>query len=353
MNRIKTAVLGLGRIGWQYHIPTMVGHGGFDFVAAVDPLQERRAEAEKQYQVRTYESTAEMYDCEKPGLVIIASPSHLHCAQAVEAMRRGADVFVDKPMACTLAQGDEMIETMRTTGRKMMSFQPMRVDQPVQAMKSILSGGKLGTLYMVKHLGMYYARRNDWQALRQYGGGSLNNGGSHMIDCMLHLTGSAVSSVACQMQRIASLGDAEDVVKILLKMESGVVVDIDMNCASATDDLPQWILLGSHGSAVHHAGEEGPGTFELKYFNENEMPQRAMNPGMAALDRKYMKEQQIPWKTETVRLDAFTALNFYDLCYEYFALGKPSAVPVEQTREVLHIIDKCRKFDGNFLLPEG
>lgn len=347
MKRLKTVVVGVGRIGWQFHIPSIVKNEGFELIAAADPLADRRAETEKEFGIRTYDDPSRMYDSEKPDLAVLASPSHLHAEHAIAAFERGIDVFCDKPMAITLSEGDRMIDAMKRTGRKLMVFQPMRIERMTLAVRSILESGLLGDLYMIKSGDFTYARRNDWQALRQYGGGTLNNGGSHMVDCMLYLAGSKAASISCHLRRIASLGDAEDVVKMLIQAENGLLLDIDINFAAAVDDMPRWIIMGSRGSAAYHAEEEGWGWFELKYFDN--LPEKQLAAGTAAPDRKYMRDS-IPWKTDKVRLDAFEPDDYYSYCYDYFALGKPPFVPIEQTREVLRVIAEGRAADGNFPL---
>jgi predicted dehydrogenase len=331
-------------------MPALNRHEGFDLAAAADPLPDRRAETEKEFRIRTYDDALEMFDAEKPDLAVIASPSHLHAEHAIAAMERGIDVFVDKPMAVDLSEGEKMIDVMRRTGRKLMVYQPMRLERMTLALRDIIAGGLLGDVYMIKSGGYGFARRNDWQALRRYGGGTLNNGGSHAVDCMLYLSGSRAASVSCHMKRIAALGDAEDVVKILLKAENGIILDIDINFAAAADDLPQWVLFGSRGSAVYQTEENGYGWFNLKYFSENELPSKIFNEGTAAPDRKYMRDP-IPWKKAVVRLDAYEPIEFYNYCHDFFALGKLSFVPVEETLEVLRVIGACRLADGGFPLP--
>jgi scyllo-inositol 2-dehydrogenase (NADP+) len=347
MKRLKAVMVGVGRIGWQFHMPSIVKNKGFELAAAADPLEDRRAETEKEFGIRTYDDPIAMYDAEKPDLAVIASPSHLHAEHAIAAFERGIDVFCDKPMAVTLTEGDSMIAAMKRTGRKLMVFQPMRIERMTLAARSIIAEGLLGDVYMLKVADLNYVRRNDWQALRQYGGGTLNNGGSHTVDCMLYLAGSRATSVSCHLRRIASLGDAEDVVKMLIQAENGMLLDIDINFAAAVDGVPRWIILGSRGSAVYHAEEEGWGWFELKYFDS--LPDKKFNAGTAAPDRKYISDS-IPWKTDKVRLDAFEPDDYYDYCYDYFALGKTPFVPIEQTREVIRVISEARAVDGNFPL---
>ncbi len=66
---MKTAVVGLGRIGWQFHLPQIASHEGFELVGVADPLQERLDEAKKIYGVNGYQNYSDMLKAEKPRLV--------------------------------------------------------------------------------------------------------------------------------------------------------------------------------------------------------------------------------------------------------------------------------------------
>lgn len=54
MKGLRTAVVGLGRIGWQFHLPLICKHTGFKLVAVVDPLPDRLKEAQTAYDVKGY-----------------------------------------------------------------------------------------------------------------------------------------------------------------------------------------------------------------------------------------------------------------------------------------------------------
>lgn len=75
---MKTALIGLGRIGWQYHLPQIVKHEGFELAAVVDTNPERLREAEVAYGIRGYADAAEMLVKEAPELVVVASPTVFH-----------------------------------------------------------------------------------------------------------------------------------------------------------------------------------------------------------------------------------------------------------------------------------
>jgi len=275
-------------------------------------------------------------------LVVIASPTHLHADQAIAVMERGIDVFCDKPIAPDVAETDRMIEKMRRTGRKLMVFQPHRATAEVAAARHIIDSDLLGPIFMIKRAWSNYVRRNDWQSLKKYGGGMLNNYGAHLIDQVLYLTQSKATSIACHLRSIASLGDADDVVKLLLETESGVVCDIEINNATA-QALPPWYIIGKRGAATFDAEHQ---VFNLRYYVEEELANLRLNTELASDGRRYDNLDRIPWHEAQVAATDFIKLDFYDKVYEYFALGEKPFVPIQETREVMRVIRECRQYAG-------
>lgn len=225
-----------------------------------------------------------------------------------------------------------------------MLYQPQRIVPDTLTMRKIMDTGRLGRVYMIKRcFASDYMRRNDWQSMKKYGGGMLNNYGAHIIDEALYLTGSRAKRVSCSLRSIASLGDADDVVKALIETENGVVVDIDINRATAVP-FPSWIVMGDRGSAVlEGSGEER--YFRVRYFKEEELGKLELRPEMAAPGRSYGNFDKIAWHEEKFPVTEQN-INYYDKCYEYFALDKEPFVPVEETREVMRVLGECRKSAG-------
>ncbi len=183
---LHTGVVGLGRIGWQFHCPELMRHEGFDLVAAVDPLAERREEAETTYGCRTYSDVASMLASESLDLMVIASPTNYHVDHAIAAFEHGIDVFCDKPMAPTLAEAERMVRAAKAAGRKLMVYQPHRAGVDVVSLRAVLARDLIGSVYMIKRASSMYVRRNDWQAFREHGGGMLNNYGAiTWINCCI------------------------------------------------------------------------------------------------------------------------------------------------------------------------
>lgn len=341
---LRTAVVGLGRIGWQYHIPSIRANPGFRLVAVVDPLEDRRAEASREFGVEAHSDVASMLEAARPDLVVLASPSHVHADQALFAMRQGANVFCDKPMAATLADADRMVDGMRATGRKLMIYQPHRCTPEALALKAFLARGLIGPVFLVQRSGGWYTRRNDWQAFRKYGGGMLNNSGSHYIDWMLDVVRSPVRRVTAHMKAIATLGDAEDVVKIVMETADGTTLDLTINMATAAPDH-LFQVHGQHGSVWLEADRK---TLRARYYDPAEAAFRGADDGLAARDRKYgnPEDAQIVWKDESINVADYPALDYYAKAYEYFVLGMAPYVPIEESREVIRLLDQCRRDAG-------
>lgn len=339
---LKTALVGLGRIGWYFHLPQLQSHSAFSLCAVVDTNEPRLQEAKEKFGVTGYCDYKEMLKKEAPELVVIASPTVFHEEQAIESMRAGADVLLDKPMASDVDAVHRIAAVQRETGRRLIVYQPHRFTPETVVARRIITSGKLGSIYSIKCARCDYVRRNDWQAFREYGGGMLNNYGAHHIDQLLYLAGEKIESVYCRTRRIASLGDAEDVVKVVFQTESGVILDVDINQATAVG-IPPLMIFGSRGTASLESAD-GKQFFRLKYYEEGDLADVVVSKEMTAAGRTYPSDK-IPWREEIIPLTADDAVDFYALCEKFFTADGEAPVPLQETVYLMELIDRCRRDD--------
>lgn len=337
---LRTALVGLGRIGWRVHLPKIISHDGFDLVTVVDTCPERLKEAKEQYGISGYTDFNEMLSEVNPDLVVIASPTHLHMQQTIAAMNNGTDVFLEKPMATSLDEAQKINAVRLKTGRKLMVYQPHRAVAEVTVLKEIISSGILGDIYMIKRAHSYYQRRNDWQALKKYGGGTLYNTGAHFFDQIFFIIGQNIKRVTCHCHRIAAFGDAEDVVKALIQTEGGITMDIDLNSASAVQIEP-WMLFGRYGTVVKTEDEQKRPVFRAKYYLPEDLPDLTLSEDLAAQGRLYNNDKPIPWRIKDFFITKESEVDFYDKCYDYFALNKEPFVPIQETINIMEILQRC------------
>ena len=344
---MKTVLIGLGRIGWDYHLKQIVSHDCFTLSAVVDTNTERLAEAKTLYGVKGYTDYRQMLLEEKPELVVIASPTVFHKEQAIAAMEAGADVLLDKPMAMDYSEACSIAQVQQKTGRKLVIYQPRRFDRFTATAKHILESGLLGNIYQIQLVNHSYARRDDWQAFFQYGGGHLRNHGAHTIDLLLYLSGSTANDFLCRTKRLLCLGDADDCVQIIMQTKNDIQLNIDLNMAAS---IPHnyFVIYGVYGTAELRRDENRKAYFYMKYCDPTHLEHKTASNELAAANRAYPQDQ-VDWIEKCIPINDFDDADFYAACEEFFIRNGPSPVPLEQTLHVMELIEKG--YQQNSLRP--
>ena len=341
-NILRCAVVGMGRISWSFHLPQICGNENFQLAAVVDPAPERLQEAKETFNPeRLFSDFKEMLETVRPDLTVIASPTVFHREQSILALEHGSDVFCDKPVAMTLEDSVAMFEHARKLGRKLMVYQPHRVSGETLTVQKILASGKLGDIYQMERHISNYARRNDWQAFVENGGGMLFNYGAHFIDQLLYLAKDTTRRVKCELRRIISAGNADDVVNALITTGKGLSLVVDINQA-VTCPLCSWRICGTRGTAVCEGGK-----WRMKYCLPEALPEISADRNFAAAGRRYPREA-IDWIEEEVSAVNADPAEYYRHCYNYFGKGEAPFVSGEETIEVMRTIKLCRDDAGEY-----
>lgn len=340
---LHCAMIGLGRIAWDFHLPGIRRNSGFELTAVVDPDEKRLTEAAHTFGAEILCRTLQDLPAEQVDLAVIASPTSCHCAQSLWLMEHGVDVLCDKPVACCYSDALKMKEVMRRTGRKMMAYQPYRLCFDTLTARAILDSDKLGNIFMIRRVCHNFSRRNDWQSLRAEGGGMLLNYGAHYIDQMFYLMHDTCADAVCRTCRVLSLGDAEDVVEAQITGHSGCLYSLDINQAAA-DHPAVLALYGDLGSAFMR----DDGDWDLCFCHREELPPIELHAGLSAPGRRYPSEK-LPWIHETHPRIPEDLGEYYRRCFQYFALEEAPLVPFEETLEVMRAIELCRQSSSRII----
>src|SRR4028118_1571673 len=105
--RIRIALIGCGKAA-SMHAQALKNIPQADFLAVQGRSLEKAREFAKKYQVNAYDQIGDMLSKEKIDVVIICTPHPDHKNAAVESLQAGAHVLVEKPLASTLKDCDEM-----------------------------------------------------------------------------------------------------------------------------------------------------------------------------------------------------------------------------------------------------
>jgi scyllo-inositol 2-dehydrogenase (NADP+) len=335
--KLKTAVVGLGRIGWQFHFKQSVASSQFELQAVADPLPDRLAEAHQESGCKGYSDFESLLQNESLDVVAIASPTTLHEEMTCAAIKKGCHVILEKPMTTTLESADRMIACAKENDRKIFVYQPHRFTPETQTAREVIESGLLGNIYAIRRAVYRFVRRNDWQSLRKNGGGMLNNYGAHYIDQLMYLSNrSPIIDVHCHLWSIASLGDADDVVKAWIKNEAGQLLDVEINQASS-QTLSGWHICGEYGTAIR----EGD-LFKVKYYNPSEAAPLEIVEG-AAPGRSYDNQDRLPWQEKDFPITQDKQRDFYANVYDAIVNNAEPYVQIEESRELMRVLDLCRE----------
>jgi len=335
MKTLKIATIGLGRVGLSRHVEIPFKHPHFKVIACTDTNIKRLSEVKEKYNVNIYTDYKAMIDKEDIDLVVIASPTNFHFEQTAYAFSKGKNVFLEKPMTPNLSQAKKLVSIAQKYNKKIMLHQQHRTFPTTSALLDGLSKNLIGNIYRVNYNISGFTARNDWQAQKKYGGGMLYNYGAHFIDVFLYVFNVSFKSVYCKMNKILSVGDAEDVVKIILETKEDITYDLDINMASNIKHN-KWIIYGDKGSIIITDDN-----MIIKYIKDKKPLSLKLQTTLMAENRKYDNTGILEWIEEIIPISAYKNIQYYDKVYEFFALNKKPIVPIEESIKVMEILDKC------------
>lgn len=113
MTTVRTAVIGVGHFG-RYHAEKHACLPGTDFAAVVDIYADRAREAASRYGVEALTDHRDLFG--RVDAVSISASTHAHFEIARDCLEHGINVLVEKPMAVTVEEADELISIARRNG---------------------------------------------------------------------------------------------------------------------------------------------------------------------------------------------------------------------------------------------
>lgn len=342
MRVVRLGIAGLGRAGWLIHARTAQRlRDRFRVVAVSDPVAARRDEAVAALGCRAHAEFEALLQEPDIDVLVVASPSHLHVPHALAALQRGRDVIVEKPIALDSADAERLIEAAARARRVLAPFHNRRFEPHFLKVREIAASGLLGEIIQIRMAWHAFTRRWDWQTLAEFGGGALNNNGSHLMDQALVLFGEGEPEVFADRQCTPlTSGDAEDHMKVVLRGAGRPTIDIELTNAAACAQ-ERWNVMGSRG------GLRGTmQALEWRWVEASDLPPREVD--REAAEGRVYHQDALPWKSGAWHTDIATSEPSHDAFYLDFhdALtgGRPPLVTPQSACRVIRTIERCRAF---------
>jgi predicted dehydrogenase len=196
VSRIGVAVIGYGLAGSVFHAPLVAANPDLEVRAIVTANPERRRRAGRDFpEARLLTTPDQLWnDSSGIGLVVVATPNHLHAPQAITALGLGLAAVVDKPMALSTAEAGTMLEAAERSSGVLSVFKNRRWDSDFLLLRETLESDRLGGLLRLESRFERFrpeVKSSSWREATtpEAGGGLLLDLGAHLIDQALFLLG--------------------------------------------------------------------------------------------------------------------------------------------------------------------
>jgi UDP-N-acetylglucosamine 3-dehydrogenase len=224
---LRAGVVGLGMMG-RNHVRVwdeVVDEAELVAVADPDPAALKGATAGRC--ARGFADVERMLAEEELDLVSIVAPTSQHRAVTLAALRAGANVLVEKPIAATREEALEMIEAAEAAGRMLTVGHIERFNPAIRELHRRLAAGELGRIFQVSatRLGPFPARIRDV--------GVVVDLAPHDIDIMRYLVGSEPVRIYAETERRIHT-EHEDLFNGTIKFANGVLGVLNINWVTPT-----------------------------------------------------------------------------------------------------------------------
>lgn len=262
---MKYALIGCGRISTN-HIAA-AARNGFDIVAVCDIVPEHMAAVLAKHGLEGDASIARYTDyrlllTEHPELelVSIATESGKHAAIALDCIDAGVNVIIEKPMAMSMADADEIIRRSEERGVLVSACHQNRFNVAVQRTRAALEAGRFGRLshgsiHVRWNRNRNYYDQAPWRGTWAEDGGCLMNQCIHGIDLLRWMMGGEVVEVYGQTrQRFHDYLEAEDVGVAVLTFANGAVATVEGTVNVYPKNLEETLYLFGESGTVKIGG---------------------------------------------------------------------------------------------------
>ena len=215
----KVCIISCGMIANSAHIPAYRRFSeDFEITAVCDINENAARETAKRHEISHYYVNAEeMLEKEKPDVVSVCVPNCFHREYVLMALRHGANVICEKPLAFTYSDAREMFDCAEREGKVLMACQSMRFTPDRLAAKRFIDSGGTDEIYYGEISRIRRRGIPTWGTFHMKKiscGGAFIDIGVHMLDALIWLMGNpkikSVSGVALQNHKneIGSLKDS-------------------------------------------------------------------------------------------------------------------------------------------------
>jgi predicted dehydrogenase len=207
---LRIGIFGTGHLG-KFHINNWKEIEGVHLTGFYDPDDDASEEVARIYNLTRFHSEEELI--EASDAIDIVSPTNFHFATASMAVRKGKHVFVEKPMANTMAEGSQLVKLVQESKVKLQVGHVERFNPAFNAIK----GEKLNPMFIEVHrLAQFNPRGTEVSVILDLM--------IHDIDIVLNIVKSEVKNISAS--GVAVMTDTPDIANVRIEFDNGCVANL-------------------------------------------------------------------------------------------------------------------------------
>lgn len=276
----QIGIIGAGAIGQKHAEAAVAAGAAISWI--VDTNVERAAELTEKFGGQPGDSADVVFNDDATDAIVIGVPNRLHHPLAIAALGAGKDLLLEKPMALTASQCEEINKTAARTGRIVQIGFVHRYTAVGRLAKQVVDEGRLGEIYHAKahlHIRRGVPGLGKWFTTKEVaGGGALIDVGVHLVDLAMStlgypevadVSGQVYSTFGRRMRGYVyenmwagppdwdGVCDVEDAAHAFVRFRNGATLELDVAWAG---NFPEKSIPTS---LVGFFGDAGGMTFEL------------------------------------------------------------------------------------------
>ena len=255
MEKIKTAVIGCGKVG-HFHARAFQACPESELVACLGRDMKKTEEFAAIYGIRAFTDLETMVRETGVQAVSICTPHPNHADIAVRCCELGLHIAIEKPLAASLEDCDAIIEAAKKNNVVGTTICQRRFYKPAQRVKKAIDDGKLGkpilgTVNMLGWRDMNYYHSDPWRGTwKGEGGGVLINQAPHQIDLLLWYMGEVEELYGMWDTLNHPELEVEDTAACVIRFKNGAIGNIVVSNSQNPALFGNVRVHGSNGASV-------------------------------------------------------------------------------------------------------
>lgn len=281
---MKYALIGCGRISTN-HIKAALNNK-LEIVAVCDVEPSHMEEVlkkhnlEKEASIKRYTDYKKMIEENELELVSIATESGIHAEVALFCIDNGINVIIEKPMAMSMKDANEIIRRSKEKNVKVSACHQNRFNIAVQEMRKAVESGRFGKLshgsiHVRWNRNQDYYTQAPWRGTWAQDGGALMNQCIHGIDLLRWMMGDEVEEVyGVTRQQFHHYLEAEDIGMAVVKFKNGAIATIEGTTNVYPKNLEETLYLFGENGTVKLGGKSTNNIDVWDFADESEQDEK-------------------------------------------------------------------------------